>query len=71
MVPYKRLDYAIRTFARNGRRLKVVGDGPELSALRKLAAPNIEFCGRVTDQNCGTCMPGRPRSLCPAKRISE
>jgi glycosyltransferase involved in cell wall biosynthesis len=49
MVSYKRLDYAIRTFARNGRRLKVVGGGPELSALRNLAAPNIEFCGRVTD----------------------
>ncbi len=50
MVAYKRLDYAIRTFARDGRRLKVVGDGPEYSALRKLAAPNIEFCGRVSDQ---------------------
>src|SRR5580692_10402153 len=49
MVSYKRLDYAIRTFARNGRKLKVVGGGPELGALRKLAAPNIEFCGRVTD----------------------
>jgi glycosyltransferase involved in cell wall biosynthesis len=50
MVAYKRLDYAIRTFARLGRRLKVVGDGPEYGALRKLAAPNIEFCGRVPDE---------------------
>jgi glycosyltransferase involved in cell wall biosynthesis len=50
MVAYKRLDYAIRTFARLGRRLRVVGDGPEYAALRKLAAPNIEFCGRVSDQ---------------------
>jgi len=49
MVAYKRLDYAIRTFARSGRSLKVVGDGPEYRALRKLAAPNIEFCGRVSD----------------------
>src|SRR6202000_3180350 len=49
MVAYKRLDYAIRTFARTGRRLKVVGDGPEYGALKKLAAPNIEFCGRVSD----------------------
>jgi len=51
MVPYKRLDYAIRTFARNGRRLKVVGDGPEFRNLRKLAAPGIEFCGRVSDRD--------------------
>jgi glycosyltransferase involved in cell wall biosynthesis len=49
MVPYKRLDYAIRTFCRNGRRLKVVGDGPEYQSLRRLAGSNIEFCGRVPD----------------------
>jgi glycosyltransferase involved in cell wall biosynthesis len=49
MVAYKRLDYAIRTFARNGRKLKIVGDGPEYRRLRKLAKENIEFCGRVTD----------------------
>ncbi len=48
MVAYKRLDYAIRTFTRSGRRLKVVGEGPEYRALRKLAGPNIEFCGRVS-----------------------
>jgi glycosyltransferase involved in cell wall biosynthesis len=50
MVSYKRLDYAVRTFARLGRRLKIVGDGPQYRALRKLAAPNIEFCGRVPDK---------------------
>ncbi len=49
MVAYKRLDYAIRTFSRNGRRLKVVGDGPEYRALRRHAGANIEFCGRVPD----------------------
>jgi glycosyltransferase involved in cell wall biosynthesis len=50
MVAYKRLGYAIRAFAKNGRRLKVVGDGPEFRELRKLAKPNIEFCGRVSDE---------------------
>jgi glycosyltransferase involved in cell wall biosynthesis len=49
LVAYKRLDYAIRTFARSGRRLKIVGDGPEYSALKKLAARNVELCGRVSD----------------------
>jgi glycosyltransferase involved in cell wall biosynthesis len=49
MVAYKRLDYAVRAFARSGRRLKLVGDGPEYSRLRKLAANNVEFCGRVSD----------------------
>jgi glycosyltransferase involved in cell wall biosynthesis len=49
MVAYKRLDYAIREFSRNGRRLKVVGEGPEYRALRRISTPNIEFCGRVSD----------------------
>jgi len=49
MVAYKRLDYAIRTFANCGRRLKIVGDGPKYGALKKLASPGIEFCGRVSD----------------------
>jgi len=48
MVAYKRLDYAIRTFTRSGRRLKVVGEGPQYGSLRKLAGANIEFCGRVS-----------------------
>ncbi len=47
LVAYKRLDSAIRAFSESGRRLRVVGDGPELKSLRKLAAANVEFCGRV------------------------
>ncbi len=49
MVAYKRLDYLVRAFAKNGRRLKIAGDGPEYKALKSLAAGNIEFCGRVSD----------------------
>lgn len=49
MVPYKRLDYAVRLFARTGRRLKIAGDGPSYRALKRIAKPNIEFCGRVPD----------------------
>jgi glycosyltransferase involved in cell wall biosynthesis len=49
MVPYKQLDYAIRWFAQSGRRLKVVGDGPEYKSLKKQAGSRVEFAGRVTD----------------------
>ena len=28
LVPYKQLDYAVRAFARTGRKLRIVGDGP-------------------------------------------
>lgn len=54
LVSYKRLDYAVRTFARNGRRLKIVGDGPEYATLKSLSAPNVEFCGRVSDDELRT-----------------
>ncbi|HTP85787.1 MAG TPA: glycosyltransferase [Bryobacteraceae bacterium] len=50
MVAYKRLDYAVRLFAESGRRLRVIGDGPEYKTLRDLAGPTVEFCGRVPDQ---------------------
>lgn len=51
LVPYKRLDYAVRYFAMSGRKLKVAGDGPQFTSLKKLAAPNVEFCGKVSDSD--------------------
>lgn len=49
LVAYKRIDAAVRVFSANGRKLKVAGDGPEYKALRRMAAANVEFCGRVSD----------------------
>lgn len=49
LVPYKRLDYAVRCFSRSGRKLKIAGDGPEYKRLRELAYGAVEFCGRVPD----------------------
>jgi glycosyltransferase involved in cell wall biosynthesis len=49
LVQYKQIDSAVRAFSTMGRKLRIVGDGPEFSALKHLAAPNIEFCGRVSD----------------------
>ncbi len=49
LVAYKRIDAAVRVFAQSGRKLKIVGDGPEFRALKRRAPSNIEFCGRVSD----------------------
>ncbi|MGO4883762.1 MAG: glycosyltransferase [Bryobacteraceae bacterium] len=49
LVAYKRVDLAVRAFAASGRRLRVVGDGPEFKGMRRIATPNIEFCGRIPD----------------------
>jgi len=49
LVPYKRADLAVRVFSHNGMRFRVAGAGPEYRRLRTMAAGNIEFCGRVGD----------------------
>jgi glycosyltransferase involved in cell wall biosynthesis len=51
LVPYKRLDYAIRLFTQTGRRLKIAGDGPGFKTLRAQAGASVEFCGRVSDHD--------------------
>jgi glycosyltransferase involved in cell wall biosynthesis len=48
-VPYKRVDLAIQSCNRLGRRLRIVGDGPEYKLLRKMAGPTIEFLGRLDE----------------------
>jgi len=46
LVAYKRVDVAIDAFNRLGKRLVILGDGPEGEALRARAKGNIEFLGR-------------------------
>ncbi|HCP08486.1 MAG TPA: glycosyltransferase family 4 protein [Candidatus Moranbacteria bacterium] len=50
MMAYKKNDIAIKAFNKLGLPLKVIGRGPELKKLKKIAGPNIEFLGRVPDE---------------------
>ncbi|MCZ7593143.1 MAG: glycosyltransferase [Kiritimatiellae bacterium] len=45
LVPYKRVDLAVRAYTRSGRALKIVGIGTDTDALRSVAGPNVEFLG--------------------------
>jgi glycosyltransferase involved in cell wall biosynthesis len=45
LVPYKRVDLAVAAATRLGRRLVVVGTGPEEARLRALAGPTVTFLG--------------------------
>ena len=49
MVDYKRFDLAVSACTNLGRRLKVIGGGPQEKALRRMAGPTVEFLGKVTD----------------------
>lgn len=49
LVPYKRIELALEAYRGSGRRLKIVGSGPEEARLRALAPPEAELLGRVDD----------------------
>lgn len=49
LVPYKKIDLAVKAFSRLGIPLKIFGVGPEMAKLKKIAKSNIEFLGRVSE----------------------
>ncbi len=50
LVPYKRVDLIVEAFAQMpDRRLIVIGDGPEMPKLRRLAGPNVTLLGYQSD----------------------
>lgn len=51
LIAYKRHDIAIEAFNRLGLPLKIIGRGPELERLKRLAGPTIEFLGRVPEED--------------------
>ena len=50
LIAYKRHDIAIKAFNQLGLPLKIVGRGPEIKKLKKMAAKNVEFLGRISDE---------------------
>ena len=50
LVPYKRIDLAVRAYNKLGYPLKIVGTGNDIQNLRKIAEPNIEFLGWRPDE---------------------
>ncbi len=54
LVGYKRHDVAVGAFNRSGRRLLIVGEGPEDARLKASAKKNIEFLGWVSNETLAT-----------------
>jgi glycosyltransferase involved in cell wall biosynthesis len=48
LLAYRRVDLAVRACTSLGRRLIVVGEGPEKARLERLAGPSISFVGHVS-----------------------
>lgn len=49
LVPYKRIDLVIKVFNRLGWPLKIFGVGSEYPYLKKIARSNIEFYGKISE----------------------
>jgi glycosyltransferase involved in cell wall biosynthesis len=49
LVPYKRIDIAVKAFAATGQKLVIVGNGPELPRLKSMASANIFFVDNADD----------------------
>ncbi|MCI0475801.1 MAG: glycosyltransferase [Anaerolineales bacterium] len=50
LVPYKRIDLAVQAFNELGLPLIIAGDGRDRARLQTLAKPNVQFLGRVSDE---------------------
>jgi glycosyltransferase involved in cell wall biosynthesis len=50
LIPYKRVDLAVKTFNKLGIPLYIVGSGSEGAKLKKMAACNIKFLGQVNEK---------------------
>jgi glycosyltransferase involved in cell wall biosynthesis len=49
LVAYKRIDLAVEACTRTGRKLTVIGDGPDRKRLEAMAGPTVRFLGRLPD----------------------
>ncbi len=50
LIPYRRVDLAIRAFNALGLPLVIAGDGRDRRSLERIAGPSVRFLGRVSDE---------------------
>jgi len=60
LVSYKRIDLAIQACNLAGRKLLIIGDGPDRKRLEQMAGLNVTFAGRLSDReveyHAGRCL---------------
>ena len=65
LTPNKRPDQAVAAFARLGLPLKVAGSGPGEKRCRRLAGPNVEILGEVSDETMAALYRGAKALIFP------
>jgi glycosyltransferase involved in cell wall biosynthesis len=71
LVPYKKIDLAVKVCTKNNWPLVVAGKGSEEKKLKAIAGPTITFDGWVSDEKLSASITTKPK-LCffPAKKTS-
>lgn len=67
LVPYKRIDVAVRTFSQMKKKLLVVGKGSEQARLRKMASANIEFVSEANDEQAASYLANAKALIFPGQ----
>ncbi len=67
LVPYKRIEIAIRACGMLGAPLRIVGQGPELRRLTQIAGPTVEFMGPRPDGDIRDLYRGARALLLPGE----
>jgi glycosyltransferase involved in cell wall biosynthesis len=67
LIPYKRMDLAVRAFSQLGLPLVVIGEGRDRAALERLAGPNVRFLGRVGEEEKRRYLAGCRAFLFPGE----
>jgi len=67
MVDYKRFELAVGACTMLGRRLRVIGSGPQSKALQRMAGPTVEFLGMVSDAELRENLAGCRALLFPGE----
>jgi glycosyltransferase involved in cell wall biosynthesis len=67
LVASKRVEVVLEAFRHLPERLVVAGCGPELERLRRLATPNVEFAGHVTDAELRDLYRSSTALVCPSR----
>jgi glycosyltransferase involved in cell wall biosynthesis len=66
MSPEKGMATLLRFWADTGRKLVMVGDGPELDELQRSAPPGVEFTGAITPERVGDILHEARALLVPS-----
>ena len=65
LIPYKRVDLAVRACTELGIKLVVFGDGRDRPALERMAGPSVEFAGRVSAEGLARLYRGARAFIFP------